>query len=137
MNAQILVVEDDPGIRDALRELLQIEGFGVATAENGAQALQLLDDALPSPCLILLDLMMPVMDGWTFLEHLKRHPGDRRAALPVAVVSAASDLTGVTERYGCDVLRKPIDLDRLLDVARQHCGCSDPQGAVTGAYSAS
>ena len=130
MKDRILVIEDDPGIRDALRELLQIEGFGVATAENGAQALQLLDDDMPSPCLILLDLMMPVMDGWTFLEHLERRPGGSRAALPVAVVSAASDLTDVIERYGCDVLRKPIDLDRLLDVARQHCRCTDRDDAA-------
>src|SRR4051794_37547968 len=85
----VMVVEDDPDIREAVQMILEEEGYSVVTACNGAEAeaeLAKMDD----PCLMLLDLMMPVMSGWELLDHLKRDGklrGDGR--LQVVVVSAS------------------------------------------------
>ena len=116
----ILLIEDDPGIRETMRELLELEGFCVRTADNGHSGLEALDQ-LGRPCLILLDLMMPVMDGWQFLDVLRRLDGI--GDVPVAVVSAAADLADVQRRYACDVLQKPVDLPRLIATAHRFCDC--------------
>ena len=88
----ILVVDDDPDIRDSLREVLEDEGYDVSCVGNGREALDHLKAASPRPCVILLDLMMPVMDGWQFRKEQKqlepeiaehpagRHHRDRQAA---------------------------------------------------------
>ena len=76
----ILVVDDDPDIRDSLREVLEDEGYGTSCVANGREALDFLRSG-KRPCVILLDLMMPVMDGWQFLEEQKRDPA--LAAIPV------------------------------------------------------
>ena len=68
----ILVVDDDPDIRDSLREVLEDEGYEVACVGNGREALDHLKTANPRPCVILLDLMMPVMDGWQFRKEQKQ-----------------------------------------------------------------
>lgn len=117
---RILIVEDDPGIRESMRELLEIEGYAVETAVDGADGLHKIRN-LHCPCLILLDLMMPVMDGWQFLEAINASD-DRLGSIPVAVVSAAADLSEVKRRYGCDVITKPVDIGRLLGIAEQFCG---------------
>ncbi len=116
----ILIIEDDAGVRESLCELLQMEGFAVRTAENGAIGLQLAE-AMPPPCLILLDLMMPVMDGWQVLAALKTTGDCRLASLPVTVVSAAADVDDLWGRFKCEVIPKPINIDRLLDVAARFC----------------
>jgi CheY-like chemotaxis protein len=116
---RILIVEDDVGIRESMRELLEMEGYSVDTAVDGADGLRKIAD-LHCPCLILLDLMMPVMDGWEFLEAINASD-DRLGSIPVAVVSAAADLSEIRRRYGCDVITKPVDIDRLLGLAGQHC----------------
>jgi CheY-like chemotaxis protein len=109
----VLVVDDDPDIRDTLREVIEAEGFPVVCAADGRQALEALGMGL-HPSLILLDLMMPVMSGWELLAAIR---ADRTLAdVPVAVVSAAGSRTpppGAT----CS-LRKPIDLDTLIDLLR-------------------
>ena len=74
----ILVVDDDPDIRDSLREVLEDEGYEVACVGNGREALDHLKTANPRPCVILLDLMMPVMDGWQFRKEQKQDADDRR-----------------------------------------------------------
>ena len=108
----ILIVEDNPDIREIFRTLFELEGFDVHVAENGQDALHRLDDDHVDPCLILLDLSMPVMDGWTFLDVLHgRDDGDR---IPVTVLSANVDATVSRElktRYGCRVLRKPASVE--------------------------
>ncbi|MES2888598.1 MAG: response regulator [Pseudomonadota bacterium] len=120
--ACVLVIEDDPFIRDTLQELLELEGFSVAAAENGRAGLNLLTPEAP-PRLILLDLMMPVMDGWEFLEIIHREPRDYRAAIPIVVVSAAANVAqGLKEQHGCEVMPKPVDVDRLLKLVHTHCG---------------
>ena len=106
----ILVVDDDAGIRDVLRDILVAEGYEVHCAENGQQALELLE-TMPEPCMIVLDLSMPIMDGRELLDMLRRD--ERFAAIPVTVVSSVSDLRGLD---GTGVLRKPVDVPQLLEM---------------------
>src|SRR5437879_1941083 len=82
----VLVVEDDDSLRDALVDALHDEGYVVVTAVNGKEALEFLGQSPSKPCLVLLDLMMPVMNGWTFLTAVRSDP--RFADLRVCIVSA-------------------------------------------------
>jgi len=117
---RILVVEDDTAIRQTIAELLEDEGFVVECAVNGADALARLG-ASAAPAVILLDLTMPVMDGWTFRETQCRDP--RYAAIPTVIVTAGH---GGAARTNDDlapaaVLPKPFDLDRLLATVHRLC----------------
>ena len=116
-SGQILVLEDDEGIRESLCLALELEGYSVKARTNGAEGLRALSEA-PLPCLILLDLMMPVMDGWSFVEALRRNLS--LASIPIVVVSAFSDKTDGMPLVR-NVLRKPVDLGMLLHVVRQYC----------------
>lgn len=112
----VLVVEDETDLREMLLALLTAEGFAPKAAANGLEALAYLQHE-PRPHVILLDLMMPIMDGWRFRE------AQRNAAaiadIPVVVVSAIPDHT---ERMGAAaVLSKPIDFDRLVATVRTLC----------------
>src|SRR4051812_23507934 len=100
----ILIVEDDEGIRETLVLALELEGYTVTTAGNGQEGLDVLPH-MQTPCLILLDLMMPVMNGWAFAEALRADMV--LAAIPVVVVTAFSERAArVTQARG--VLKKPI-----------------------------
>lgn len=115
----ILVVDDDAAIRDSLRVLLTEEGYGVETAVDGQDALERLA-AMEPPCLILLDLKMPRMDGWQFLE---RRDGDS-GRIPVVLLSGMAyirDAPGVA-----DFLAKPIRPDRVLECIRRFCATEGP-----------
>ncbi len=117
MTPTILLVEDDAGAREALSDILREEGFAVATAENGRQALDYLH-AAPRPCVILLDLVMPVMDGWEFRQ---RQLGDEGlSTIPVLVLTATTG-EGVPAFPAGDVLRKPVDFDDLLARVERLC----------------
>jgi CheY-like chemotaxis protein len=116
--ASVLVVEDNDDIRDAIGELLEHEGYEIALAEDGEHALELLAQ-LPRPCLLLVDLIMPRMDGWQLLNVLSRD--DRLATIPVVVMSAAANPTTLATH---PTLKKPIDLEILLRIVRDHC-CGD------------
>lgn len=118
----ILLIEDEPDLRETLRELLEMLGFKVETAANGREGLKKLEST-GHPCLIMLDLMMPVMNGWQFLDTLKKDPTPGRASIPVVVVSAALDMVEIQAQYGCRSLNKPVDIDQLLELAREHCEC--------------
>src|SRR3984885_11310579 len=118
----LLVVEDDVDIREALDGLLSMEGFRVSGCANGREALDWLRNS-PKPDVILLDLMMPVMDGWQFRVAQKEDP--ELATIPVLALSA--DATAKAAAIDADAyLRKPVDYDTLVDtidrllVARQH-----------------
>lgn len=113
----VLVVEDDAAILECLRDALEFEGYKVHTATDGEQGLTLLSK-IERPCLILLDLMMPVMDGWGFLQAKKQ--SDVLATIPVVVVSAAGERARQVEADG--YVKKPIDLDYLIGVIQRHCG---------------
>lgn len=114
----ILVVEDDAYIRSHLEEVFTGDGFRVATAEHGRAALDYLGSADRLPSLILLDLMMPVLDGQGFIEELQLRPLDPRwTEIPVVVFTATHhEVRGRVAEY----LRKPVDLDRLLEAAKSH-----------------
>jgi CheY-like chemotaxis protein len=116
--ATVLIVEDDPDIRDALQQALEIEGYNVVAAVNGAVGLEKLA-VVQRPCLVLLDLMMPVMNGLEFLKEL--HQDDALAAIPVLMVTAYGKLAA--EAQGTvGLVKKPIDLDVLLDFVKKYCG---------------
>ena len=116
----VMIVEDDLAIREALTEILEDEGYQVTGAANGQEAIQALRSTTP-PCLILLDLMMPVMNGWQFRAEQKQDPA--LAPVPVVIISADSDLrTKATTLEAADFLQKPIQLTRLLDTVEQFCG---------------
>jgi CheY-like chemotaxis protein len=111
----ILLVDDDPDIRESLKGLLEDEGYSVKEAANGKEALDVLN-ATPIPCLILLDLTMPIMDGWRFLEEL-RHTS--AAGVPVVVLTAADPrkpILGVRK-----IFMKPIPLGPLLNMVADYC----------------
>ena len=114
----LLVVEDDDGIRETLRILLEIEGYKVRAAENGRTGLDVLQ-RMDRPCLVLLDLMMPVMNGWEFLEAARSR--QEFADLPVIVVTAFKEQAGSIKANG--VITKPVDLNTLLSTVRHWCGC--------------
>jgi CheY-like chemotaxis protein len=112
-----MVVEDDFAIRETLRELLEEEGYRVTQAANGAEALARLRDVIV-PRLILLDLMMPVMDGWEFRQAIESDP--RLAAIPVIVISADHGLEQKIDAMHVEgYLPKPFELDRLLEAVER------------------
>jgi len=113
----ILIVEDEPLAREALAEILELEGFGVATAAHGAEAWKYLQDSAP-PCLIVLDLMMPVMDGRQFRALQLQDPW--LAKIPVVVVSALGP-SSVADLHPTAVVRKPVNVDTLLEVIEANC----------------
>ena len=116
----ILVVEDDELIRDSLVEFLDEQGYEATGAVDGVDALGRLRSGAPLPCVIVLDLMMPNMDGRSFREEQLRDP--RLAAIPVIVVSAYRDVAkNAAELAVTDFLPKPLKLPVLLDLVQQHC----------------
>jgi CheY-like chemotaxis protein len=109
----VLIVEDDRDTREMLGRFLELEGFEVRTASNGQAALDTLHqpDEGP-PCVIILDLMMPVMNGWQFREIQKTDP--QLAEIPVVVVTAAGPRDDIPSITADAWLSKPVDFDRLL-----------------------
>lgn len=111
----VLVVEDDPDIRETLEGFLANEGYEVSTACNGRDALSQIEQKRPG--LVLLDLMMPVMNGWEFLEEKKHHLNF--AKIPVLVISAVPGSPCIPGALG--FLKKPVDLNRLMDFVELYC----------------
>ncbi len=108
----VMLVEDDPDIRAMISQLLELEGYRVVAFANGVEALRELRAGL-SPAVILLDLMMPVMNGWQFRAEQTQDP--RLAAIPVVVISGDGRVSDKSPQVEADgYLRKPIDLDVLL-----------------------
>ncbi len=120
-SAPVLIIEDDPDLRDAWGELLSGEGYEVATAADGREGLRRLG-APPRPCLVLLDLMLPAMDGFEF--RLRQLEDPALAAIPVIVFSGGGDVERKVARLGVAAsLTKPLDLGTLLEhVARCRLG---------------
>ena len=112
--ATILVVEDNDDVREMMTVTLELEGHEVYTAANGRQALAQLENGV-RPCLILLDLMMPVMTGWEFRSALQRD--QRFKGIPVVVISAVGG--DLVNQAG--FIPKPINMDTLLDVVCDYC----------------
>lgn len=117
--ASLMVVEDNRDIRRALRDLFTLEGFEVDEAANGREALDHLD-AGAHPSLIVLDLMMPLMDGWEFLRHMQDRPERETPVVVLTSMAYEADTRGLETRYGVRVLDKSTDIMGLLDIARAH-----------------
>ena len=116
----VLVVDDDPDIRESLETVLGIHGHPVATAADGSEAIELLRREAAAPCLILLDLMMPGMNGFEFRAELEADP--TFANIPIIIITGAGVL--VDEKANtlrAEVLRKPFDLKALLSTVKRFC----------------
>lgn len=120
----ILVVEDDLDISDTLRDVLGEAGYTVACSDNGQAALDYLRTH-PAPGLILLDLMMPLMDGARFRGHQVQDP--RLADIPVIVLTASRDSTRVNELAAAAWVKKPFNLEELLTLVRRF---AEPDAAL-------
>ena len=113
----VLVVEDTDDLREAYMEVIGREGYRVIGAENGQRALEILESGGDEPCLIVLDWMMPVMDGQTFLRALRK---TRFASLPIVIVSAYE--AAEAGRNVKTVVQKPISYATLTHMVREYCG---------------
>ncbi|MCE9668757.1 response regulator [Myxococcus stipitatus] len=119
MSGPLLVVDDDADLREALEEVLRDAGYEVMGAHNGRHALEVLGAATRRPILVLLDMMMPVLDGAGFARAMRQEPAWRD--IPVLVFSASANARQVAEEIGaCGHLRKPVDVDTLLDAVSRH-----------------
>ena len=116
-HGKIVLIEDDAGIREILSLTLEMEGYSTQTARNGKEGLALLANG-ERPDLILLDLMMPVMDGWSFLK--AREADHNIASIPVVILSAYGDSTKEPKADG--VVRKPIKFEALDHYLQLYCG---------------
>lgn len=124
----VLVVDDDQDCRENLEEILEREGYLVHGASNGTEAIAKLSDS-PGPCIVLLDLVMPDMDGWEFLDALMAMRDLGTATHPVVVVSGAADAKSAERMPGVvAVLCKPFELETLIAVVRE---LAAPIGAST------
>jgi CheY-like chemotaxis protein len=116
---EVLIAEDDDDVRDNLALLLELRGYKVAKAANGRQALDLLVRA-GAPCLLLLDLMMPVMDGWQLRAELLKDP--LLARIPVVLLSGMADVDKAAQHLAAvEYLNKPVDLKKLYSLVGTYC----------------
>jgi CheY-like chemotaxis protein len=124
----ILVIDDDPGIRDLLTIFLVHKGYSARSVANGAEGLDYLQHQQPLPQLVLLDLMMPIMDGAEF-RHAQQ-ADIRLADIPVVVMSAAENIQAQAPMLTADAyLPKPIDFDGLLQLVEHYCAQSRAHGS--------
>lgn len=121
MKKAVFLVEDDTSIVEALRMVLESYGYSVTVASNGLEALKLLRELSEKPRLILLDLMMPVMDGFQFLNERKLDP--KLKEIPVVVFSADNRFESKVgnDENVVECLKKPVDIDDLLETVGRHC----------------
>jgi two-component system, chemotaxis family, chemotaxis protein CheY len=123
----ILVVDDDPDIIEALSEILEAEGFEIRRARNGKEALERLEPDPPQ--LILLDLMMPVMDGWEFAQRMRQRP--TFSGIPIIVLSADRNVGSKALDIGAvGHLAKPFELNDLLEMVRRALKGSPPTSSA-------
>jgi CheY-like chemotaxis protein len=117
----ILIVEDEAIIRENLKTFLELERYQVYAACNGEEGLRVLR-TISDPCLVLLDLFMPIMNGMEFLES-KSHEA-AIAAIPVCIVSGAAEKPNSLKYFA--FIKKPFDFDTILKLVRQFCGAPNP-----------
>jgi CheY-like chemotaxis protein len=124
----VMVVEDDPEVRDAISEVLSDFEYKPVPASNGVEALEQLRTASVMPCLILLDVMMPTMDGWAFRAEQQRDPSVKD--IPVILLSAHTDVkVAATQMQAAGFLAKPVAIDNLLATVERFCAIG---GTVAG-----
>ena len=116
-NRTVMVVEDDFGIRETMQEVLESEGYNVITACNGKNALDLLNTTVDYPSLVLLDIFMPVMDGYDFLKVVSKD--SQLASIPVYIHSANYNLQDLRGAKG--ILKKPASYDAIIELVQSYC----------------
>jgi CheY-like chemotaxis protein len=118
MAARVLVVEDDADLRQSICTVLDDAGYSSRAAENGEVALERVREE--RPCVILLDLMMPIMNGWEFRSEQLRDP--KLSSIPVVIMTADGRGADKARTLHADYLQKPIHLDALLELVNDYCG---------------
>jgi CheY-like chemotaxis protein len=113
----VLIVDDDENIRETIALALQIAGYRTYAACNGREGLELLS-SIPRPCVILVDLMMPVLDGWGFATALRADATTGKIPLVVLTALGKAGETISADRF----LTKPLALETLYDAVREFCG---------------
>jgi len=114
----VLVVEDDADAREAMKSVLELHGYPVVTTADGSEALYRLRNGL-KPCLILLDLMMPGMDGFEFIDQKRQDP--RISTIPVVIYSGHHDAKSNAERLGAQgYFQKPVEVESLLNLVETY-----------------
>jgi CheY-like chemotaxis protein len=126
-SVKLLVVDDDAGSLAALADILSMEGYLVETVANGREALDHLRAVAAPPALIILDLFMPVMDGWQFLAEMKTDSKLSEFGIPVIVITA---LNAKVEEADA-IIRKPVDLVRLLQTVTRLLGNASNRSATS------
>ena len=117
----ILVVDDDAALRNTLVEILEEEGYRASAASNGMEALEVLRTSQAPPAVILLDMMMPVMDGWAFRAEQQRDP--MLSEIPVVIFSAQGNVKEMASQVSASAyLKKPLLLKELLEMIDKFCG---------------
>jgi CheY-like chemotaxis protein len=120
MSCLVLVVEDDPDVRESLTEVLSDSAYTTVAVANGQEALDHLRAGGETPCVILLDIMMPVMDGREFRIIQRADP--ELGQIPVVILTAHADIAeAATSLQAAAYLRKPVQLRALLDVVHKFC----------------
>jgi DNA-binding response OmpR family regulator len=113
------IVEDDEDIREALKMLFEMEGYHTVTASNGMEALKILERLEPLPAVLVVDLMMPVMDGWELIKVTRKKYSS--AELPIIVMSAIADRFDGNSSGVCAVLKKPVNIEKILTLVAKQC----------------
>ncbi len=113
----ILIIEDDAAIRQTMQDVLEILGHTTHCASNGIEGLEILDKIADQPCMILLDMMMPKMNGWQFLDVQRTNP--KFKDIPVVVCSAYEEISKSVNANG--VLAKPLQLSALIGAVKRYC----------------
>lgn len=120
----VLVIDDDEDIRETISQALELEGYTVHSAIHGQDGLKVLEslDIQDYPGMIILDLMMPVMDGSQFLEFVHTNKKDSFAKIPIVLASAKGNHGDhVHAKLASEVMKKPLDLDELYAVVKKYC----------------
>lgn len=122
-SSDVLVVDDDPDLREVVRTILSLSGYEVRCAGNGQEAVEAVAQKLPA--VVLLDMLMPVMDGWQCARELQARYG---RAVPIVVVTAAEHARARADQIGGidDVLSKPFEMDDLLRVVSRYAAKIEP-----------
>lgn len=115
----VMIIEDDPDILETLREILEYEGHDVVAISGGEEALLQLQAGV-HPALILMDLMMPGVNGWGLAEHLRRDPSLN--PIPIVILSGVQDIEQQAKSVGAaGCLLKPVQVERLLEIVNRYC----------------
>ncbi len=116
----IMLIEDDTAIRETLQQILELENYQVHPCRHGQEALSALDSGV-LPDLILLDLMMPVMNGGEFSHEMERNRMELREQIPILLGTAAGELITTIQNRAQGVVKKPIEMDFLLTQVKKYC----------------